>query len=564
MSIAAAPTFAPPGPGTWSLDATHFTRPVTRFHAEIFPAEFGRGFGDSLRRYGSLLERLDWAFVNGFSYYCPRPIGAPPDVSGHPPHEVWERMAADDPRIRERLATSAMVFERRLWREDLRRWDSEVKPSLVADHRALLEVEPAALDDAGLLAHLDRCREHQRRACYLHHLFNMPALLPMGDLLAHCQEWTSRTPGEILAPLAGSSPDPLAAGEELARLTAAVTADPEARRLFASSTEPAELLDALCALPAPTGAAAAAYLEQVGWRPVNGEDVGDPCVLEMPGLVVRAIRTTAAGRPSANEGQETETAAELRSAVPLPHRGRFDELLSEARLVSRLRDERGSFADLPAIGLTRRAILAAGRRLARTGRIADPAHLVEADYTELRELVRTGDGPDPGELSDRARYREQARYADAPLLLGPPPGDPLPPQWLPPAAARLEQALGAVVQAMFGNPVARTAGRTVHGLGASPGVYEGTARVIRDVAEFGRLQPGDVLVTNATTTAFNIVLPLLGAIVTDRGGALSHAAIVAREFAIPGVVGCTDATAVLPDGSRVRVDGRAGEAAVVS
>ncbi|MFJ3206249.1 PEP-utilizing enzyme [Streptomyces sp. NPDC086989] len=568
MNIAAAPSFAPPGPGTWSLDATHFTRPVTRFHAEIYLEGFHRGFGESLRRYGSLLERLDWVFVNGFSYYCPRPVGAPPDVSGHPPWEAWERMVAADPRIRKRLATSATVFEHRLWREDLRRWDNEVKPSLLAGHRALLQVGPAALDDVGLLAHLDRCREHQRWAGYLHHLFNMPALLPMGDLLSHCQEWTSRAPEQILAPLAGSSPDPLAAGEELARLTAAVATDREARDLLASSAEPAKLLNALRTLPDPTGAAATAYIDQVGWRPVNGEDVGDPCVVELPSLIVSAIRTAVSGPPPANEEQATEKqeagAAELRIAVPPSHRGRFDELLSEARLVSRLRDERGSFADLPAIGLTRRAVLAVGRRLVRTGRIADPAHLVEADYAELRKLVRTGDGPDPGELAERARYREQARYVDAPPMLGPPPGDPLPPQWLPPAAARLERAMGAVVLAMFGTPEARTAGRTVHGLGASPGVYEGTARVIRSAAEFGRLQPGDVLVTNATTTAFNIVLPLLGAIVTDRGGALSHAAIVAREFAIPGVVGCTDATAVLPDGARVRVDGRAGEAAVVS
>jgi phosphoenolpyruvate synthase/pyruvate phosphate dikinase len=71
-------------------------------------------------------------------------------------------------------------------------------------------------------------------------------------------------------------------------------------------------------------------------------------------------------------------------------------------------------------------------------------------------------------------------------------------------------------------------------------------------------------VTNSTTTAFNIVLPLLGAIVTDRGGLLSHAAIVAREYGIPGVVGCTDATRVLLDGALVRVDGSLGEVEVVS
>ena len=104
----------------------------------------------------------------------------------------------------------------------------------------------------------------------------------------------------------------------------------------------------------------------------------------------------------------------------------------------------------------------------------------------------------------------------------------------------------------------------MRGLGVSPGVHEGTARIIQGPDQFGRLQKGDVLVTNSTTAAFNIVLPLLGAIVTDRGGLLSHAAIVAREYGIPGVVGCTDATGVLPDGALVRVDGAVGEVEVVS
>jgi rifampicin phosphotransferase len=116
-------TFAPPRPGTWILETSHFTRPVTRFHAEIFPSEFVRGFGESLRRYGSLLEHLDWGFVNGFPYCCPRSVGAPLEAVDHPPREGWDQLAATHPEIRERLATSATAFERRLWREDLERWD---------------------------------------------------------------------------------------------------------------------------------------------------------------------------------------------------------------------------------------------------------------------------------------------------------------------------------------------------------------------------------------------------------------------------------------------------------
>ena len=70
--------------------------------------------------------------------------------------------------------------------------------------------------------------------------------------------------------------------------------------------------------------------------------------------------------------------------------------------------------------------------------------------------------------------------------------------------------------------------------------------------------------TQSTTEAFNILLPLLGAIVTDAGGLLSHSAIVAREYGIPGVVGTRDATDRIADGVTVRVDGDAGEVTVAS
>jgi len=72
-----------------------------------------------------------------------------------------------------------------------------------------------------------------------------------------------------------------------------------------------------------------------------------------------------------------------------------------------------------------------------------------------------------------------------------------------------------------------------------------------------------VLVTASTTEAFNILLPLLGGIVTDNGGLLSHAAIVSREYGIPGVVGTREATERIADGVRVRVDGDTGEVTVL-
>jgi len=103
----------------------------------------------------------------------------------------------------------------------------------------------------------------------------------------------------------------------------------------------------------------------------------------------------------------------------------------------------------------------------------------------------------------------------------------------------------------------------LRGLAASKGVYEGPARRVAGPQDFDRIVEGDVLVTEATTEAFNILLPLLSGIITDSGGALSHAAIIAREYGIPGVVGTRDATAKVADGARVRVNGDDGTVTVL-
>lgn len=573
MTDAPTHTFAPPGPGVWFLDTTHWTRPVSRFQAELFPEPMRRGFSEGLRRYGSLLESLDFAFVNGFPYYRPRPVGAPAEAVSHPPREVWEHIARTDPQIQERLRASETLFERKLWREDLKRWDGEVKPAVTGGHLELLDVDPDGLELTDLAVYLDRCRENQIRGLYIHHLFNMPALVPVGDFAVQAEEWTGRPAAELLGLLQGANRDPLGVAGDLQRLARAVRHDHHAIRVLSSvdatgsGPAAADILAALCADTGEIGRLTAAVVARIGHRPVNGEDVTEPCVIDLPEVIVAAIRSAVEDPGALAAGDDIERrqrVAEVRDAVPDRHRATFDELLGEARLVYRLRDERGAYASLSGMGITRRAILAAGRKLAAQGRLLEPAHLAEADHGEMRALLGSPGGPSAEELAGRAAYAATTGYRDAPPVLGGEPGEPLPQEWLPPAAARLERALGAAAQAMFGTPAPRTEGRTVRGIGVSPGVYVGTARVIGGSEEFGRIEPGDVLVTNSTTTAFNIVLPLLGAIVTDRGGLLSHAAIVAREYGLPAVVGTTDATRIIPDGARVRVDGTVGEVEVVS
>jgi pyruvate,water dikinase len=125
-------------------------------------------------------------------------------------------------------------------------------------------------------------------------------------------------------------------------------------------------------------------------------------------------------------------------------------------------------------------------------------------------------------------------------------------------------ATGIALGSVFGSSEMQHEAELLRGLAASHGVYEGPARRVSGPSEFDRIIQGDVLVTEATSEAFNILLPLLGAIVTDNGGLLSHSAIVAREYGIPGVVGTRDATERIADGVRVRVDGDAGEVSVLA
>jgi pyruvate,water dikinase len=230
----------------------------------------------------------------------------------------------------------------------------------------------------------------------------------------------------------------------------------------------------------------------------------------------------------------------------------------------RIRDERGVFSDIWASGLMRRAVMAAGRRLAERGRIDDAEHLVDATFDEMGSLVATGDGPSADELAERQRYRTSHSAKDVPPHLGDPPSPPPDAAGLPPGAARMMRAVGIAVGGMFAPSEAPHDEDVLRGLAASRGVYEGPARRVAGPSDFDRIVRGDVLLTEATTEAFNILLPLLGAIVTDSGGLLSHSAIVAREYGIPGVVGTRDATQRIADGARVRVNGDTGEVAVLA
>jgi rifampicin phosphotransferase len=547
------PLFEPPGPGTWIQDAVHFPRPMSRYFQQTHAPAYLRGTQDFAQYYGLLVDGLQMAYVNGFGYY--QVIPAPPAA------------------IPDRFARAEQVLAQKLWRDQLREWDGISKPTAMARHRTLQAVDPDALSDAELVAYLTQCRDHHASMMAQHMRFTAGALLPTGDFLAHAGDWTGLPPATLLDLLRGAAEVSSGGSEEMEALKKAFAPGSAAREVLASQGDPMELLASggdpaqvlaqLRALPGLAGAAVDAYLALVGNRLIDGFDITEPTALEVPDALLRAINIAVAPLAPAHNDLAAATAA-VRSKVPRAQQAAFDELLTEARLTYRLRDERGIYSDIWAAGIMRRAALAAGRRAAQRGRLASFLHVLEADLAEMCALVSgTGQAPGAEALASRAAYRTRYLAKDVPPVLGPAVAPPPDLAALPPAEARLMRALSSALEHLFGSSSAPHEATVVHGLGASKGVYEGPARCVRGPADFDRIAQGDVLVTESTSEAFNILLPLLGAIVTDNGGLLSHAAIVAREYGIPGVVGTREATERIADGMLLRVDGDNGEVTVL-
>jgi pyruvate,water dikinase len=529
-------TWDPPGPGTWNLDTVHWPRPATAHMDELFPS-IEEGFASSARDYGWLAGRFNLRTVNRFTYSNVEP--APVDE------------------FPSRFERCEQAFATKRWRAEIDRWDTEVKPAALAKHKELLAVDPAELTVGDLVAYLHRCRDHHRAMWLQHHTFNGTQMIPVGDFLVSTVEWTGLPPGQIAALLRGASPISRGASPEASAVAAALSAAPGAIDVLGSNEEPRSVLDRLRNIDDHLTGAVDEWLLITENRPVDGFDVSDPTGAELPEMLVQCLRRVLV---ESEPKVSSEEIAWVRSKVPAEHRADFDDRLDEARRGYRIRDERGIFSDALACGIMRRAFLAAGSRLVATGQLPARSLVVEATVDEVAHLLDGEAGLVP-ELESRAAYRRAVTIADAPAVLGDPPTGPPGFDGLPPAVVRMMSALVRMNLDATGVGETRTDGsgrRVLQGIGANTGTHTGVARVVHTPDDFDRLQDGDVIVTIPTGEAFNVSISMVSALLTDQGHLMSHAAITAREFGIPCIVGAAVATTQIPDGAVVSVDGEAG------
>lgn len=245
------------------------------------------------------------------------------------------------------------------------------------------------------------------------------------------------------------------------------------------------------------------------------------------------------------QSEPKTTALDLASIVPSEYHDELVHLVNDARRAVPLRDDNGALTGAWPMGLLRRAMLEAGQRIAP----ADPSLAIEATVDEListlAERTAALGRTTTEELRHRRLERRRQSGLDAPTRLGP--------EFAIPPLAALPRSLALIAAAQIATADHMMSGTKPIGIGIAP--YRGRAIVVENPNDaLDLIEPGDVVVTRFTSPTWNMVLVHAGAIVTTTGGLVSHAAVLARELAIPAVLGDPTAMARFTTGMMITVD----------
>ncbi|UNK70881.1 PEP/pyruvate-binding domain-containing protein [Microbacterium sp. H1-D42] len=342
----------------------------------------------------------------------------------------------------------------------------------------------------------------------------------------------------MLGDLTGGAPTRTAASERaLVALAETVRSDAPLRALFEARTPDEIVAELEKGDFADFTAALDAFRHDFGRKETTSPLlVSPPTLAESPAVIIGMIATFVEHPPQEDPSSKSQAALQkfLRHPLLRPHWAQrlITRWMRAAQAGVGFREDTHFYftASLPAL---RRALLEIGARLRDAGVLDEPFdvfHLRWEEVTAIREIERIA----PADV-DRLRGLVTARAAKRAELAG-----------IPLVDLRQVFRREKVADALVG------------GAPAGGGTAEGPVRVIREAADFHRLQQGDVLVCPYTNPAWTPLFLRAVAVVVDTGSIASHAAIVAREYGLPAVMGAGDGTSTLVDGDRVRVDGTTG------
>jgi pyruvate,water dikinase len=264
---------------------------------------------------------------------------------------------------------------------------------------------------------------------------------------------------------------------------------------------------------------------------------------------------------------------EYRSLLPEAERQPFDEGLALARTVFPFIENHNFYIEHHYFTRFWNKVREFGALLVRHSFLAEQDDVFYLRHDELREALEelrmawstggagTPRGPRywPPIVARRKAIYEAMRDWPPPRAFGP-----VPETITDPVTIMLWGMTDERIQGWLASTDGGGDSGTLSGFAGSPGLVEGQARVILHTDRLGELQPGEILVAPTTSTSWTPVFGTIAAAVLDTGGIMCHAAIIAREYGLPAVVGTGTATKLIRTGDRLRVDGSTGQVTVLN
>ncbi len=558
------PNIEVPSTGYWIKDDTHYPMPLTPFGASVYLPALEVGTKPMFEEFGFLLEGFEQRSLGGEAYMRMIPIGGKDRKA--PPWWVMWIAARLAPPIRKRARVAEEALRTHRGDQLIDRWYAEWRPWLRQETAALLSRDLPSLDDQGLLSHLGDAEELIGKGEYIHFVLWVAYALPVYELDLACKELLGWDPLQTLTLVAGTSQASSAPGRALTELAAAVGRSLEARQAVEQGGS--DVLQRLREAAPEVAVAMDGYLAEHGHRTLS-YDPGDPTLAERPellaGLLRDRLRGAASGDADAAERARADALTRARAELATRSDGereRFERALAAAERAYPIREDNVVWTDNVPSAILRYSAVEFGRRLANRGALAKADDAVFLEVDQLRAAL-LGEHENLRDTVIRRRA-ERAWVAShpGPASYGPDPGPPPDLRGLQPGVRHLMEGLMWFMQLLIQPDRAEAREGEIAGAPGSPGRHTGPVRVIRDESEFDRLRPGDVLVCPITSPAWSVLFSQAGAVVTDGGGVLAHAAVIAREYGIPAVLATGDATRRLRDGQVVTVDGSSGVIAV--
>lgn len=292
------------------------------------------------------------------------------------------------------------------------------------------------------------------------------------------------------------------------------------------------------------------YMSECGQRCINEMELAEPRPYESKDYIANAIANyesigvNAHEMLAASEEEYKKAMAELQAKDPAKAR-------KAAKMVDRFAGAHRFREEIRSKGVWIFSILR--EFLLKEGELTGLGEDIFMLYLDEALALVKGEGEVPAALAERkANYAGFCANPAYPAVII---GRFDPSSWMADPARRLDFYSQSAASDKLGSDVS--------GFHGAAGKVRGTVRVITDINDIDSIEPGEILVACATNIGWTRVFPKVSAIVTDIGAPLSHAAIVAREFGIPAVVGCGNATTVLKTGDTVEVNGSSGEVTVI-